>query len=52
MKRHEKKRKRVWPTQEEFWALETPIEFRVICSERAEWRKFRKWLFRHLRMIE
>ena len=28
------------------------MEFRVICSEKAEWRKFRKWLFRHLRMME
>lgn len=52
MRRHEKTRKRVWPTQEEFWELQTPVEFRVICSPKAEWRKFRKWLFRHLRMIE
>lgn len=52
MKRPEKKRKRVWPTREEFWALETPIEFRVITNDRSDWRKFRKWLRRHLRKIE
>lgn len=52
MKRPEKRRKRKWPSQEEFWELETPIEFRVLCSNKADWRKFRKWLRRHLHLIE
>ena len=50
--RPEKKRKRVWPTVEDFWNLETPIKFRVLCNDKADWRKFRKWLTRHLRAIE
>jgi len=52
MKRPERTRKKVWPSQDEFWATQEPVEFRVICNDRADWRKFRKWLRRHLRKIE
>lgn len=52
MRRPEKRRKKAWPTQDEFWATETPIEFRVLCNDKADWRKFRKWLRRHLRQVE
>ena len=52
LSRPEKKRRKPWPTQSEFWATETPVEFRVLCNDRADWRKFRKWLRRELRRIE
>jgi len=52
LRRSEKRRARVWPTQEQFWALETPEEFRVMCNDKADYPKFRKWLMRHLRTIE
>ena len=52
MKRHEKRRVRKWPSVDEFWELETPIEFRLLAGEQADWRKFKRWLNRHLSSIE
>lgn len=46
------KRVKVWPTPEEFWLSDDPVEFKLLCNDLADWRKFRRWLRRHLRMIE
>ena len=52
MKKPERKRVRKWPSYEEFWASETPTRFRLLAGEQADWRTFKRWLFRHLRQIE
>jgi hypothetical protein len=52
MKRPEYRRKRKWPTVEEFWDLETPIEFRLLADDQSDWKKFRRWLTKYLRTIE
>lgn len=52
LRKPEIKRKRKWPSRPEFWALEQPRPFRVIASEQAEWRKFKRWLKKHLEKIE
>ena len=52
MKKPEHKRRRKWPTIEEFWACEEPKPFRLIASDHADWRKFKRWLRVHLRKIE
>lgn len=38
------KRKRKWPTVEEFWALEEPVEFKFAADPYADHRKFKRWL--------
>ena len=36
-----------YPSPKEFWAeSERPHEFAVNCTEHAEWRKFRAWVFK------
>lgn len=52
MKKPERKRVRKWPTVEEFWDSETPARFRLLAGEQADWRTFKRWLFKHLRQIE
>lgn len=37
------KRKRMWPTVEEFWKSEEVKPFRLICDDYAEHRKFKRW---------
>ena len=37
------KRKRAWPTVEEFWNSEEPHEFRLCADEQAQLKKFRYW---------
>ena len=36
----------------EFWDCEEPKPFRLMASEYAEWRTFKRWLRRHLSEIE
>ena len=38
------KRKRKWPTIEEFWTSEEPMPFKLLADDQSQWRKFRKWL--------
>ena len=42
------KRRRKWPTIEEFWGSMEPKEFKLACTEQADWRKFRLWLLREV----
>jgi hypothetical protein len=42
------RRKRKWPTLDEFWADEEPKFFRLACDDQAEWRKFRRWMKKRL----
>ena len=44
MKKPLHKRKRKWPTVEEFWTSEEPVPFKLLADDQAQWRKFRKWL--------
>ena len=44
MKKPLHKRTRKWPTIDEFWACEDPKPFRLIASEAADYRKFRRWI--------
>jgi len=37
---------------DEFWEMEEPKEFRLLASEQADWRKFKRWIRSHLRSIE
>ena len=46
------KRVKKWPSYEEFWALEEPKPFRLMASEQADWRKFKRWLRKHLAKVE
>ena len=52
LRKPEHKRLKKWPTIEEFWSCEEPKEFRLLCSDHAEWRKFKRWLRYHLNKIE
>ena len=38
------KRKRKWPSVDEFWSGTEPVEFRLVCDDQADHRKFRRWL--------
>ena len=38
------KRKRKWPTVDEFWNSTEPVDFRVTADDYSKWRKFRRWL--------
>lgn len=42
------KRKRKWPSIEEFWASEEPVEFKLCADDQADWRKFKRWLRKKL----
>jgi len=48
----EHKRVKPWPTPDEFWKSDDFCEFKLMCNDLADWRKFRRWLRRHLNMIE
>ena len=48
MRKPEHKRLRKWPSIDEFWATEEPRPFRLLASEQADWRKFRRWIRKHL----
>ena len=52
LRKPEHKRKKKYPSPEEFWASETPQTFRLIAGDEADWRKFKRWLLRHLREVE
>lgn len=52
MKKPERKRVRKWPGVTQFWDKETPIRFRLLAGQQADWRTFKRWLFKHLRQIE
>ena len=52
MRKPEHKRNKKWPTIEEFWTSDEPQEFRLLASEQADWRKFKRWLRRHLSKVE
>lgn len=38
------KRKRKWPSIDEFWSCEEPMPFRFVCDDYAQWRKFLRWI--------
>ena len=46
------RRKKMWPTYEEFWKSEEPKEFRLMAGEQADWKRFKRWLRKHLQSIE
>ncbi len=52
MKKPDHKRTKKWPTVEEFWKCEEPKPFRLLASDHADWRKFKRWFRNHLRRIE
>ena len=37
------KRKRKWPTVEEFWNSEEPFEFKLTADEKSDVRRFKRW---------
>ena len=43
------KRKRKWPTIEEFWKSEEPIEWKVKADDYADVRRFKRWFRAELR---
>ena len=43
------KRKRKWPTIEEFWQSEEPIEWKVKADDYADVRRFKRWFRAELR---
>ena len=45
-------RKEKWPTPEEFWKFERPIEFRVESSLYAAKWKFKSWLEQQLKAAD
>ena len=42
------KRKRKWPYVAEFWSSTDLHEFRFVCDDRADYRKFKRWLRQQL----
>lgn len=38
------KRRRKWPSVSEFWESMEPKEFRIHCTEHADYRKFKAWI--------
>lgn len=44
MRKPPQARKRKWPDLEEFWTSEEPKPFRFVADDKAEWRKFVRWL--------
>jgi len=52
LKKPAHKRNKPWPTVDEFWASEEPVSFRLMASEQADHRKFKRWLLKHLREVE
>ena len=52
LKKPEHKRSKKWPSIEEFWECEEPKPFRLVTSEHADVRKFKRWLRNHLAKIE
>ena len=45
------KRRRRYPTIQEFWEDTNPKEFKLACDDQAEWRKFRRWFRRELQKL-
>ena len=43
-----RQRKRVFPTEKEFWDFDERVEFYVNCTEYAEFRKFKYWFYREV----
>lgn len=52
MRKPERKRVRKWPTIDEFWTSDEPKMFRLMAADHADWRKFRRWILKHLKTIE
>lgn len=52
LKKPDHKRSKKWPTIEEFWNCEEPRPFRLLASDHADWRKFKRWFRNHLNRIE
>jgi hypothetical protein len=52
LKKPERKRQKKWPTIKEFWECEEPKPFRLLASEHADVRKFKRWMRNHLAKIE
>lgn len=52
LKKPEHKRVKKWPSIEEFWNSNEPKEFRLMCSDGADWKKFRRWLRNYLIKID
>lgn len=51
MRKPHHKRKRKWPTTEEFWASEEPAMFKLCADEYADLPKFKRWFRAQLRTI-
>jgi hypothetical protein len=43
-----RQRKRVFPTEKEFWNFDERVDFYVNCTEYAEFRKFKYWFYREV----
>lgn len=52
LKKPDHKRSKKWPSIEEFWALDEQKPFRLLCSEQADVRKFKRWFRNHMAKIE
>lgn len=46
------KRKRKWPSVEEFWSSMEPKEFKLHCNELADFRKFKAWIRKIMKEVE
>eukprot|EP00356_Strombidium_inclinatum_P003886 CAMPEP_0170495566 /NCGR_PEP_ID=MMETSP0208-20121228/17279_1 /TAXON_ID=197538 /ORGANISM="Strombidium inclinatum, Strain S3" /LENGTH=431 /DNA_ID=CAMNT_0010771849 /DNA_START=98 /DNA_END=1389 /DNA_ORIENTATION=- len=52
MKKPYHKRKRPYPTVDEFWNSDEPVAFRLLASHHADWRRFRRWIRSHFVEVE
>ena len=46
------KRKRKYPSVEEFWNLTEPVEFKLAADERADLSKFRRWFRKQMETLD
>jgi hypothetical protein len=49
---HPRLRIKKYPTTEEFWASEEEFNFRIVCSDYAEFRKFKKWVIAKVESVK
>lgn len=46
-----RQRRKIFPTEKEFWDYEEKVEFYVNCTEYAEFRKFKYWFYREVSLL-
>jgi hypothetical protein len=46
-----RQRRKIFPTEKEFWDFEEKVEFYVNCTEYAEFRKFKYWFYREVSLL-